>query len=107
MSQEDIHELRRDESSRDTKPDKPAQIVIGVNNKLSDDGCALCGARAEPHGIDLMLAHTHALVCRPCGLTHARPLAMLLGLADAAQGFAYVHEEAFFTQNSVEKGGKK
>ncbi len=101
MSQEDVHELGKDEGGRDAKHDKPAQIVIGMNNKLSNDGCALCGARTEPHGIDLMLADSHALVCRACGLANARPLAMLLGLADAAQGFAYVHEESFFKQSGA------
>jgi hypothetical protein len=104
MSQENVHEVREDEGGRDDKADTPIiQIVIGMNNKLSNDGCALCGARTEPHGVDLMLADTHALVCRACGLQHARPLAMLLGLADAAQGFAYVHEEAFFKRSGGEE----
>jgi hypothetical protein len=64
-----------------------ARIVIGINNTLTNDPCALCGGRTDPDGIDLMLADSLSLVCDDCGMTYARPLAMLLRLRNAARTF--------------------
>jgi hypothetical protein len=64
-----------------------ARIVIGINNTLTNDPCALCGARTDPDGIDLMLADSLSLVCDDCGMTYVRPLAMLLRLRNAARTF--------------------
>ncbi len=84
-----------DTEVKSTKGTGAPRIIISMNGVITNDPCALCGARTNPNGIDLMLADEPALVCRDCGLAHARPLAMLLGLADAAYGFANAHEDAF------------
>ncbi len=66
---------------------KPTDLVIRVNNILTNDPCALCGQPSDPTGIDLYLANRPALVCYSCGLLHAPALVRLLGLASAANTF--------------------
>lgn len=71
------------------------RLVIRMNNVLTNDPCAICGARTDPTGVDLMLADRPALVCHKCGLTHAPALTRLLDLAEMAHNFVQANNEAF------------
>jgi hypothetical protein len=64
------------------------RLAIKLNNAITNDPCAICGARTDPTGIDLFLADTWELVCIECGRKHAPELAALLDLASAADSFA-------------------
>jgi hypothetical protein len=72
---------------------KPTDLVIRVNNILTNDPCALCAAPTDPTGIDLFRADTFALVCHACGLLHAPALVRLLNLASAANTFVRAEYE--------------
>ena len=50
-------------------------LAIKLNNTLSNDPCAICGARTDPVGVDLFLARSWSLVCGECGWKHAPELA--------------------------------
>jgi hypothetical protein len=71
----------------------PTDLVIRVNNVLTNDPCALCGEATDPTGIDLYLADRPALVCHSCGLLHAPALVRLLDLASAANTFVRAEYE--------------
>ena len=66
---------------------EPTDLAIRVNNTLTNDPCALCGAPTDPTGLDLFLTDRPALVCHSCGLLHAPVLVRLLNLARAANSF--------------------
>lgn len=72
---------------------KPTDLVIRVNNVLTNDPCALCGEATDPTGIDLYLADKFALVCHTCGFIHAPALVRLLDLASAANTFVRAEYE--------------
>jgi hypothetical protein len=47
-------------------------VVLRPNNCVSNDPCAICGARTDPvGGLDFMLAGTNALVCDRCADAYA------------------------------------
>ena len=50
------------------------RLAIKLNNTLTNDPCALCGARTDPDGVDLFLEESMALVCDECGDRHAPEL---------------------------------
>jgi len=52
----------------------PPKLAIKFNNALSNDPCALCGARTDPSGVDLFLEESWSLVCDACGDKHAPEL---------------------------------
>jgi hypothetical protein len=54
-----------DITSRRIKRCCPA-IEIKHNNAITNDPCAICGARCDPTGIDPFLSGTWALVCNEC-----------------------------------------
>jgi hypothetical protein len=58
-------------------------IDIRRNNAITNDPCALCGARCDPCGIDFFLRESEALVCVPCALKHAPELIETLQVAAA------------------------
>jgi len=45
----------------------PTDLCLKSNNCITNDPCALCGARCDPTGFDLFVAGTWALVCDTCG----------------------------------------
>jgi hypothetical protein len=77
---------------------RPTDLVIRVNNVLTNDPCALCGEATDPTGIDLYLADRPALVCHSCGLFHAPALVRLLDLASAANMFVRAEYEMYGVQ---------
>lgn len=77
---------------------RPTDLVIRVNNVLTNDPCALCGEATDPTGIDLYLADKPALVCHSCGLFHAPALVRLLDLASAANMFVRAEYEMYGVQ---------
>jgi hypothetical protein len=54
------------------------RLAIKCNNVLTNDPCALCGARTDPSGVDLFLDESMELVCDECGRKHAPELMALL-----------------------------
>lgn len=46
------------------------EIEIKPNNCITNDPCALCGARCDPRGHDPFMAGTWALVCDECAKAH-------------------------------------
>jgi hypothetical protein len=85
--------------STDNKQElRPTDLVIRVNNILTNDPCALCGEATDPTGIDLYLAERPALVCHSCGLFHAPALVRLLDLASAANVFVRAEYEMYGVQ---------
>jgi hypothetical protein len=54
------------------------KLAIKLNSVLTNDPCALCGARTDPSGVDLFLDESMKLVCDECGLRHAPELMTLL-----------------------------
>lgn len=64
------------------------RLAIKLNNIITNDPCAICGARTDPNGIDLFLADTWELVCMECGRKHAPELTAFLEMATAAESFA-------------------
>jgi hypothetical protein len=51
---------------------EPVVIERKFNNCLSNDPCAICGARTDPNGFDPFLAGTYELVCDACADIVAR-----------------------------------
>jgi len=51
-------------------------IEIKPNNCISNDPCAICGARCDPTGIDPFLAGTQRLVCDDCARQHGEAEAL-------------------------------
>jgi hypothetical protein len=46
--------------------DQP-RIVLAYNNAVTNDPCAICGNRCDPHGgLDAMLGESYELVCDEC-----------------------------------------
>jgi len=41
-------------------------IEVKDNNCITNDPCAICGARCDPVGVDGFIAGSWALVCDPC-----------------------------------------
>ena len=41
-------------------------IEVKSNNSITNDPCAVCGARVDPEGIDAFIAGTWELVCDEC-----------------------------------------
>ena len=70
------------------------ELSIRVNNRLTNDPCAICGQPSDPTGIDLYLAESPVLVCQSCGMEHSPALARLLDLASAANIFVRAEYEA-------------
>ncbi len=64
-------------------------LVIRLNSIITNDPCALCGARTDPSGVDLMTEDSR-LVCVPCGREHAPELQGLIDLANAASAYAEI-----------------
>jgi hypothetical protein len=86
---------RQEEASQELHP---TDLVIRVNNVLTNDPCALCGEATDPTGIDLYLAERPALVCHSCGFLHAPALVRLLDLASAANTFVRAEYEMYGVQ---------
>jgi hypothetical protein len=49
-------------------------IVVKLNNAITNDPCAICGGRCDPDGVDLFLEGTSRLVCDVCGWEHVPEL---------------------------------
>ena len=52
-------------------------IVIKPNNAITNDPCAICGARCDPDGLDFFLEGTERLVCDRCATRIAPKLSRL------------------------------
>lgn len=50
------------------------QITLGLNNVITNDPCAICGARCDPDGYDYFLEGTVGLVCDGCAEKYAPDL---------------------------------
>jgi len=61
----------------------PPRLAIKLNNVLTNDPCALCGARTDPSGVDLFLDESASLVCDACGNLHAPELMRVLNASRA------------------------
>jgi len=61
----------------------PPRLAIKLNNVLTNDPCALCGARTDPSGVDLFLDESASLVCDVCGNLHAPELMRVLNASRA------------------------
>jgi len=73
---------------------KRAQIVLAVNTCITNDPCALCGARCDPCGLDYVLRSKkpgRVLVCDACAAKHAPEL---VRARDAGLTFARLEREA-------------
>ncbi len=86
------------DKKNDNQTLRPTDLVIRVNNVLTNDPCALCGEATDPTGIDLYLADRATLVCHACGLLHAPVLVRLLELASAANVFVRSEYEMYGVQ---------
>lgn len=51
---------------KETKVDEPRRIILKSNNAITNDPCAICGARCDPDGFDFFLEGTESLVCSDC-----------------------------------------
>ncbi len=69
-----LDKMRRWIARDDTLCAPPPRLAIKLNNSLSNDPCALCGARTDPSGVDLFLEDSWSLVCDACGDLHAPEL---------------------------------
>ncbi len=56
-------------------------LCLRPNNCITNDPCALCGARCDPTGFDLFVAGTWRLVCDTCG-DHYTPELQRIRLAN-------------------------
>ena len=69
-------------------------ICVKWNNTATNDPCAICGQRTEPHcGFELFLEGTWKLVCTDCGMIHA-PLLVQLTHPDEYDYYA-AHPDLF------------
>ncbi|GEM_PF-2105588 len=82
------------EYSDDEEPaeeQEPLELAIKLNDEATEYECAVCGdERTSAVGPELFLADTWDLVCDECGRKHAPPLAALIDLAGAAEGYVAV-----------------
>lgn len=87
MSERTIDITARREAAAAQQEIDQTCFVIRTNNCITNYQCAICGARTDPSGVDLMTTD-NALVCVPCGRKHAPRLQGLLDLATAAHVYA-------------------
>lgn len=55
---------------------KQYRVTLKSNNTLTNDPCAICGARCDPGGLDFFLDGTEKLVCDLCGWKYGGPRLM-------------------------------
>jgi len=57
------------------------KVCLKPNNCITNDPCAICGARCDPCGLDFFLDGTEELVCDTCAKKEAPELAAAQGLS--------------------------
>jgi hypothetical protein len=60
------------------------RICLKSNNTITNDPCAICGARCDPDGLDFFIEGTQSLICNRCACRCDHKLAALKAAGAAA-----------------------